>query len=221
MELTARDIMMLLQEYANSPEGKKQIEENGYGSDARVDSDTLKLMADDLRRRLNRAFMSVNRTHDPITENINDIKISTRVTGRRGVVCTIMFPPLAIGRWSLEVGGRNGKKVAYTGEKYHNAHAAEFEGLDERYGVYDIVGLFTNGYTIRSAVLPKGNWVQANMGEYWGEANTHGRWVKTQALRHREPNDFVKVTIDRFIADYRGTFPNLQVEYPKEWGGTK
>ena len=225
MGITEKDIMLLLQEYAQSEEGKRRIKENGYGDiNATVDAATLKSLTAELRNRLNDAFMRNNLEGSPITENINNLKITYRLTGKKGMVFTITFPPLAIGRLSLSSHSSDPDDVSrYTGSKYHRDHAAEFEGLDMRYGVYDIIGLFVSGYTIQSKIVPKGYWYQADMGEFLGEGGGLGRHrnEKIQAKRFRAPNDFVTPVIDKFISDHINQFPDLRVEYPKEWGGTK
>ena len=224
MELTARDIMQMLREYSRTPEGKKQIEAHGYGSGDNTDTAWLRELAEELRNDINNAFKRVTTSHAQLTSNLNDIKISTRVKGKNGVIFTLTFPPYVLGRLSLEVERNiNGRiEYAYTGSNYYHKHAAEFSGLDDRYGVYDIIGLFTNGYNIESAVLPKGHWVYADSeGNFMGEALISSSNTKVQARRSREPNDFVKITINNFIQRHRNEFPNLQVEYPVEWGGTK
>ena len=95
----------------------------------------------------------------------------------------IVFPDEALQRKSLWTGG-DGKHMGYTGE-----------------GVYDLIGLFTNGYTANRRVF--GYWVGHGNDRYYG------------SKVHREPSSFISETIRNFTSRY----PNIKVRYPQEWGG--
>lgn len=95
----------------------------------------------------------------------------------------IVFPDEALQRKSLWTGG-NGKYMGYTGE-----------------GVYDLIGLFSNGYTANGRVF--GYWVGHENNQCYG------------SKLHRKPNDFISDVINSFISRH----PDIKVRYPHEWGG--
>jgi len=226
MALTERDIMQLLREYSRTPEGKKLIADHGYGSGEEVDRTWLKELAEELRSDINEAFKSVTTSHAYLTENLNLIRITSRVVGKKGAVFTLVFPPEVLGRLSLEGEKKVGNhkyQAYYTGSVYHREHAAYFDGLDDRYGVYDIIGLFTHGYKIsENAVVPKGHWLYADAsGEIMGEARISSSNNKVKARESLGQSNFIQVTINKFVQRHRNEFPDLRVEYPAWWGGTK
>lgn len=63
-------------------------------------------------------------------------------------------------------------------------------------GVYDIIGLFTHGYTI-SGKRPYGFWVRDGL-------NGQEPLKRIGALMHRDPNPFLKVLVDEINREYRG-----------------
>lgn len=70
-------------------------------------------------------------------------------------------------------------------------------------GVYDIIGLFTNGY--RTNAVVRGPWLASDgdtVLDYWATS-----------LRSREGDNFVKRVADKYEAMY----PGLKVELPDEW----
>lgn len=95
----------------------------------------------------------------------------------------ISFPDEILQRKSLWVGG-NGKYSGYTGS-----------------GLYDVVGLFSSGYTASHQV--HGYWVGHENDSYYGSRT------------HRDANPFVSNVINSFIAEH----PEVKINYPQEWGG--
>lgn len=217
MELTEQDVMNLLQKWVKTPDGKATLEANGFSGASFYNLDRMNSLAEDLRRRIDNAFAEVTINKTKLSSNYdseNIMKIRYRTTGKNGITFTITFPEELLGRLSLvQTYGDWEDPQSYFGKTYHEAHSGLYGGLDARYGVYDILGLFTQGYSL-GKLGPKGSWVRMYHGEVGDEV------TNVRALGYRAGNPFITDTIDEFIADHINEFPDLEVLYPTAWGGT-
>lgn len=74
-------------------------------------------------------------------------------------------------------------------------------------GVYDIFGLFTQGYTAKSVV--RGFWGLWDNDELVDDVDG-----PLGSRAHRDPSSFISDTIQKFADKH----PGVQIAYPEEWG---
>lgn len=214
--------MAILREFVKTPEGQQLLEANGFGGGDPYDLDHMRALAMELRRDIDEAFANETSSHHKLTENFSSaevIKISYKTTGKYGVTLTLTYPDFVLGRLSIaKTYGDWDDPSSYFGRTYHQSHVGLYGGLDERFGVYDILGLFTQGYTLKG-VQPKGSWVSAEtytVGSDFGitEVSSHA-WART----YLSGSSFIADTIDAFIEKHVKEYPGLMVNFPAEWGG--
>ena len=95
----------------------------------------------------------------------------------------IHFPDEILKRKSLWTGGK-GRYMGYTGE-----------------GVYDLISLYTAGYTAKKRVY--GYWVGHSNNSY------------SASRTYLDANAFISIAINAFMAEH----PDVKINYPHEWGG--
>ena len=178
------DINTLLNGYINSSEGKRAISQakkdafNGTSNTQTLLSKTDIIKAGErLKQLLYAAILSsMNSKHF----NINGIIVNSPTQDSDGICyLKVSFTDEALHRDSLL-----GEDSGYTGE-----------------GVYDIVGLLTNGYDTDKQVYG-----------YW---ENQDKWVYSK--KHLTAKPFITEAVDQFNIEY--THMGVQVTYPKEWGG--
>lgn len=170
----------LIKKWMKSADGKAELKKRGITSTG-YSIVQMKTIGEELKNMLCNAIIDVG-----IKSFASDlVQVDVPVgTSDSTYTVHINFPDEILKRKSLWVGG-NGKYSGYTGD-----------------GVFDIVGIFTNGYRASGQVL--GYWV--------GHANN----PYTGSRVYREPNSFISKTINTFKAKY----PEVNILYPSLWGGT-
>lgn len=166
--ISEKTIMDIIEKYAESESGKKQIKEK-YGID--YDGKTLRKYGKRMKEILYQAIKGVmseqnsrgGDAHQSFSSFPEDGIIVGNVTKGKGGILTvkISFSDEAISRDSFTAGSG---------------------------GLKNIILLFTKGYNIDSAHLPRGNW----------------RGQSVVAKKHREPNDFLQRAIDKFNTEVGG-----------------
>ena len=86
--------------------------------------------------------------------------------------------------YSRQFPDKNGRYMGYTGD-----------------GVYDLLGLYTSGYTAKHQVY--GYWVGHENDAYYASRT------------HLKANAFISDVINAFMAEH----PDVKINYPHEWGG--
>lgn len=203
--LTEQGINNILNKIVNSSEGKKLIDNikrksfngggngsghsgNGGNGGSGIDGGfpskvELMFIANDLKNMLYNEIVLSGIT----SFSIGDINVESPLETADGCYSIkLNFSDEALKRKSL-----------WNGDSTHGGYTGN--------GLYDIIGLFVNGYvTDRSAY---GFWV--------GHEN-NGR-IKTPT--YREPNDFISRAISMFEHKYAGK--QVKVFYPSQWGGNR
>ena len=188
--LTAADIMGIL----NDPKNKKVLEEaaqkSGVSSSFAISKERMREIAQDLIDQLYKAGREVTKTsgHSLFREGtFGGGTFRVQVYQSKGMV-RILCDGEDLKRPSLsKVSGKGQKIMGYTGD-----------------GVYDIVGLFTQGY--RASRFTYGLWESA------------GRMTATHSLGGSpglKPNAFIDDVMEAFKAKYAGEVTD--VIYPSLW----
>lgn len=207
MSLSANDINAILKQYMESPAGQKHISkvvQKNLLTDAQM-----KAAAQDLRNRIIKAYLAEIRNGQAKYFDMSTIDIKVMPARKNGKVpIQIVFKGEGLWRDSLLVT----KQGDAEGNAYLNRYGHSYEGSNAYYtgrGVYDIIGLFTQGY---DTVPVYGNWVdpKTKREASWARGNI-------KSLSHREGSDFVRKAVEQFMKDY----PYIEVTYPDLWGGTR
>lgn len=192
MAYTANDYQKLVESYASTLKGKEEINTQiqkkqisnkltGYSAIE------MKRIAENLKNEIIREFSSLvyGDPHPEIAFSGNNVVVNNP-------------EPYVLLKGDGNVFNRI--VITFKDEALHR-NSLWREGYPD--GVYDIIGLFTNGY--RASAHVTGEWLASDddtVVEYW-----------VASLKKREGNDFVKRVADKYEAMY----PGLKVELPKEW----
>lgn len=208
MSMTERDFNDLLKDYfTKTPEGKHFIDQHG-GFSPYTDEE-MKMIAEELYTDIINAYKAQVKTPGADYYNMKTIKVGNPRELKSGKTkLTITFYEKGLARRSLHA--RDEQKAASTATN----HVYDVKNWGDTYftgkGVYDILGLFTQGYATKQV-----------FGEWWDNESDNGEAAypgfKGASLPVRTGNDFIKQTIERFKRKY----PSIEVEYPRLWGGTK
>lgn len=192
MAYTANDYQKMVEEYMKSPEGRKflKTEKNinvGY------DDAEMRRIAENLKRDLIAAFLLVVKEPDAVFEE-NQVFVVNSASKEGTKTLRIIFDSRGLSRPALG---------NLSGSNWHE-------------GVYDIIGLFTNGYRAKDYVY--GTW--PNHDDYEADGHIESYTEKHMRVRSRKelaPNDFV----NKVIGKYRALYPDVVITYPSRWGGTE
>lgn len=221
----------LLSEYIRGPEGRKSVSravKANYLS-PNFNKREYAAIAEELKNAIIDAYLAQVKTPgmDYFDRDAVQVIYKTAETTKRKdgkTVFEIVFSGNALYRpsliWDTAVEGERGRYVGggfYAKEKdgYATRSGAEAHGSGEFWqlfhytgpGVYDIIGLFTNGWGDETTPYVYGYWADPETGD-------EGRRVRN--LNHRKGSPFVKQVIRRFRLKY----PFIEIEYPALWGGT-
>ena len=185
------EIMALIKNFVQTKEGQDWLKEQNINV-APFDKDEMIQLANQLKNDIINAFLSI--VQDPEKEfKANLVRVyPPKVNKNNQWHLTISFGQKALFRPSLYNWDSENQQDTFTGS-----------------GVYDIFGLFTQGYVSKPVY---GDWVKDNGHGDWDEV-AHNIRSKTA----RAANSFITDTINAFKKEH----PLIEVEYPKEWGGTK
>ena len=216
MSISAAQYTKMLQSYMASPEGRKRIEEHlekqtGEKISPFYTEDQMRAIAAELRDMVIAAYKREVRTKGADYFNVSEVHVGKPIKPRAKdgkIRLKVTFSSRALSRRSLHSirpagAASHQRKYVYSPKNWGDDY---FTGK----GVYDIFGLFTQGYDAKPVY-----------GEWWdneadaGEVNYFG--FKGRSLTHREGSDFITKTIQEFKTKY----PSIEVEYPRLWGGTK
>ena len=207
MALTANDFNKIVQDYMASPAGQKHVSKivkKNLLTDAQM-----RAAAQDLRNRIIKAYLAEVSTGDAKYYDMSTIDIQVKTARKNGKVpIQIVFKGEGLWRDSLAAT----KQGSAEGSAYLNRYGHSYEKSNAYYtgrGVYDIIGLFTQGY---DTIPVYGNWIdpRTKREASWARGNI-------KSLNHRQGSDFVRRAVEDFMRDY----PYIEVTYPALWGGTR
>ena len=201
---TADDINNDLKRFMSTSSGKKILEDNNINSGFIVSDEKILSVVNELKNTIYSAILSAMKNPHFEIGSIKVGNISRHKNGTIGISITFY-------EWGLKRQSLMGDGGEYTGS-----------------GVYDIVGLFTQGYT--ASRFAYGNWVESASkesrrgthyasGEDFGEKASHVRSHAVGTMPGLVGAPFISDAIDEFSAKY--AWLDVKVTYPKLWGGTK
>lgn len=201
MAYTANDYQKMIEDFIKTPEGRKLLKEQ-HGVNVGYSKIEMKQIAERLKKDIITCFAML--TRDPRSAIMNPawnhviIKEETKQSDKnKGInVLKIKFKPEALSRYSL-----------------WNWHNEGEMNSGPTMGVYDIIGLFTNGY----GPIPNtyGDWMMRESTGGFTEANERPDGGFIISKNGRQGDDF----INQVINDYKKEYPDIEFIWPKEWGG--
>lgn len=149
-------------------------------------------IAENLKNDIINGFLSVVR--EPGARFRGESSVSVDIISDHEV--SISFPSEALRRESMiAIGGSEGVWQGINGKRNRAG-----EGRTGK-GVYDIIGLFSNGYSTGNQVI--GEWYASNGTDY-----------RMRSLTSRSGSAFVP----DIVASYESRYKGLTITYPKNWG---
>lgn len=190
MGYTAKDYQRLIEKYIDSSEGRKFLMSKKIPTPSYVYARGEQI-ARDLKKDLIEGFLAI--VNEPgATFNENAVSIIPRYEktyGTNSYTIRILFTDEALQRPRL-------------------TRLREDQEPSGKIGVYDIFGLFTNGYVASNYAYG-----------FWNEIDsTQALAEKSGPIRSRRVlmgNDF----INHIMHSYQITYPDVIFQWPKEWGG--
>lgn len=188
MAYNAMDYQRMVEEYVNSPQGRKFLKEQ-QGLNIGYTSEQMRIIGECLQRDIIQAFLAlVKDPKAPAAFDSNSLEVHVNPPTTKGMArVTVLFRHDVLKRPSL----------------YRI-------GEEERFGVYDIIGLFTQGYFAMSYAY--GIW-----GHYINGAIQDDSTRSIRSRAELAPNSFV----NQIMHKYQRRYPDVVFEWPKEWGGNK
>jgi hypothetical protein len=208
MGLSKNDYNTLLGKWLGSSDGKKYLQDNGV---VPYTEEQMIAIAEELYTAIIAAYKAQVQTNGADYFDMSTIHVGKPQSAAKGKIrLRIIFDKKGLSRRSLHVVDDDGTGP-YATRIYYNKRKTMFDDWSfTGPGVYDILGLFTQGYTAKPVY---GNWWDNEVDS--GEA-PFGR-NRMRSMTRRQGDDFIKRTIDAFKRKY----PSIEVEYPRLWGGTK
>lgn len=190
MAYTANDYQKLVEDFMKSPEGRKFLKEQKNVNVGYTDAE-MKKIAENLKRDIITAFLYlVKDSHAVFEEDLISIHFSKKSGIKENQkIVRILFHDRALSRYSL---------------------FNDFYKSSPHEGVYDIIGLFTQGYVASDYAY--GAWL-VHDGESWTEKEN----TIIRSKIERPANDF----INKVIGKYKVLYPDIEIKYPRRWGGTE
>lgn len=211
MAIRARDFDNILSKWLKTPEGKQTVFEKANVSP--YTETQMRDMAQELADMIVDAYLATVQ-HDKKYFDRSTIRVGVPREGKNGSTrLKVTFDRRGLSRRSLaasindpdSLDDRLGRPL--TSYRY----TTEANGMDYYFtgkGVYDIIGLLTQGYGPVKPVF----------GYWWDNRNDNeGDTRQIANRRQRAGDDFVTRAVNAFKAKY----PGVEVEYPRLWGGTK
>lgn len=221
MGISANDFNAMLGKYLASAEGKKYLQENVNVNP--YTEEEMRKIAEELYTAIVEAYKKEVQTRGADYFDMSTIHIGKPSPAKHGKTrLRVIFDSRGLRRRSLHATSDNDveKRLRYTphvgGGNYYVSDSRDRDnkvGANVYFtgkGVYDILGLFTQGYINAKPVY--GYWWDNESDE--GEASFGGYM---RSATRRLGSDFIKQTIEAFKKKY----PSIEVEYPRLWGGTK
>jgi len=181
--LSDSDINSIIKNYVNSLDGQSSLEKNGLTLSGYSELEMTALAEELLNDIINAYFGILKETKKYF--NVDAVKIGNARKLKNGWKLIISFPDKILSRKSL--------------------NRVDGKGFINEAGVYDIFGLFTQGYTARKPVY----------GYWWdNEANDGERETGlVKSLTHRAANPFIINAVNEF----RNRHPGIEVTLPSGW----
>lgn len=206
--LTASGINKLLIDYMKSDAGKKEIEKQTKETLVDMPDAKMQSIAKELSDMIIDAYLEEVK-HSGKYFDRDTIRIGKPHVAAEGKTrVRITFDKKGLFRQSLVVGGDGGPFYKNRGTTQYTFRSCDgFDYYATGKGVYDIIGLFTQGYEPTKPVY----------GYWWDNENNNEttNWVHNK--RSREGSNFVTRAVNAFKTKY----PYIDVKYPALWGGTK
>lgn len=199
MTPSAKDYEVLVKKWTETPDGKACIKETAK-ADTFNEQDCKKI-AIQLRNEIIKAYLGeIRSSGKPKYYNMNTIDVKVLKPDKTGRPhLQIVFKGEGLWRYSFSaVGGDE--------ENLYSDSSGYYTGA----GVYDIIGLFTNGYYTDKHAY--GTWIDPRTGR---EASWSDTYVMSTS--YADDNPFVTHVIELF----RRRYPFIEITYPELWGGTR
>ncbi len=211
MSIRARDFDNILSKWLQTPEGKQVVYEKANVSP--YTESQMRAMAQELADMIVDAYLSVVRHEDKYFDR-STIRVGIPRTGKNGSTrLRVTFDKKGLSRRSYAASLKDVDRLdASLGRPLTNyRYRTDANGLEYYFtgkGVYDIIGLLTQGYGPVKTVYG-----------YWWDNKYDNEWNMYSSInkRQRSGDDFVSRAVNAFKQKY----PGVEVEYPKLWGGTK
>lgn len=198
---TEKDALKIIKQYMNTPEGKKHLEEEFKSQFKRskitsTPSGYFLDMAEmvQIASRLKELIMFA--LNDSVVTFSEDLELFTRY------IRVIGPEPRADGTYVV--------RIVFDDRALERPSLVGWDGLPVGDGVYDIIGLLTQGYSASDYVY--GDWTT-----YTGTDTDRGNG-RIRSKISRPPNSFMSDAISAFEREYAQY--NFIVHYPALWGGT-
>ena len=211
MGISANDFNAMLGKYLASAEGKKFLQENVNINP--YTEEEMRRIAEELYTAIVEAYKAQVKTEGADYFDMSTISVGKATPAAKGKTrLRIIFNKKGLSRRSLHRRDDDGAGSGpYSERIYYNRKKTQYDDWSfTGKGVYDIFGLFTQGYSTKPVY-----------GEWWDNQSDAGETsypgFTGRSLPKRQGSDFIKQTIDAFKRKY----PSIEVEYPRLWGGTK
>lgn len=211
MTYDVADYNHIVRDWLLSPDGTKFAEQ--YGGFNPYSEEEMIAIATELYMAIVKAYKAEIQTEGADWFDLDTIRVGKPTKAKNGKIrVRIIFSEKGLARRSLHRSRYSGDPdYPYKSRIYYNRRKTQYDDWQfTGKGVYDIFGLFTQGYDTKPVY-----------GEWWDNESNTGEAgfndFKGRSLPKRGGSDFITKTINRF----RKKYPQVEVEYPKLWGGTK
>ena len=202
MAYNAMDYQKMVEDFVKTPEGRKYLKEQ-HEVNVGYSKIEIKAIAERLKKDIITCFGML--TDDPISAIQNPawnhvviVEANKKADLNKGLnTLRIKFKPESLMRYSL-----------------WNWHDDNKMHAGPQMGVYDIIGLFTQGYS--ASAFAYGDWMMRESSGGFTEANERpdGGFIKSKITRSGD--DF----INQIMRDYQAAYPDIEFRWPSLWGGT-
>ena len=211
MAIRARDFENILSKWLQTPEGKQAVYEKANVSP--YTEEQMRSMAQELADMIVDAYLSVVRHSDKYFDR-STIRVGIPRSGKNGSTrLRVTFDRRGLSRrsYAASLEDVSNLDARLGGPLTPYRYRTSANGLDYYFtgkGVYDIIGLLTQGYGPVKTVY----------GYWWDNKNDNEGDLRSSInKRQRAGDDFVS----RAVAAFKQKYPGVEVEYPRLWGGTK
>lgn len=203
--LTASGINKFLIDYMKSDDGKKEIERQTKETLVDMTDSQMQAIAEELSDMIIDAYLDEVK-HSGKYFDRDTIRIGKPHVAAEGKTrVRITFDKKGLFRQSLVVGdGGYGYGNATSPYQFYDTNGLSYYATGP--GVYDIIGLLTQGYSTKPVY-----------GYWWNNKNNTEGDIRIKNKTSRAGSNFVTRAVNAFKVKY----PYIDVKYPALWGGTK
>lgn len=211
MSISAKQYNDMIAKWLGTSEGKKYLADSADINP--YTEEEMRAIASELYTAIVEAYKAEVKTPGADYFDMSTIRVGKSTKGSKGKTrLRVTFDAKGLSRRSLH--RRNysdDPDYPYSERIYYNKRKTQYDDWQfTGRGVYDIFGLFTQGYATKQVY-----------GEWWDNESDRGEApyprFKGASLSVRQGSDFIARTIEEFKRKY----PSIEVEYPRLWGGTK